>query len=297
MENFINDIANKTNAEVLQFCFEQRLIRESPECDYCNEPKPRMFLKKTKDCKDGFNYRCMNSSCSKYQTTTSLRKGSWFDSFGIELKLILKFLKYYALGMSQTTLVQCTAISLRTVKRLCSKMQESITNHYRDLTFRIGGPGVVVQVDETMLNHKVKSHRGRGPRTQTWACCLVDTSSTPAKGYAEVVPDRKKTTLMNVITRVVRDGSEVHTDEWKGYNDIAVNNYTHHRITHKFNFVDPKTGVHTQHVESFNNKIKRKIKKEMGVASNKRNEFLQRYMFFEHNKNSEIVALLNLFKL
>lgn len=40
---------------------------------------------------------------------------------------------------------------------------------------KLGGPGFVVQIDETMLNYKAKSHRGRSPTNKSDALCIVET--------------------------------------------------------------------------------------------------------------------------
>ncbi|KRH92024.1 hypothetical protein M153_13972000577, partial [Pseudoloma neurophilia] len=43
---------------------------------------------------------------------------------------------------------------------------------------------------------------------------LVDISTRPQKGYAEIVNDRTSTTLLEVIECVIRPGSIINTDEW-----------------------------------------------------------------------------------
>jgi transposase-like protein len=78
-------------------------------------------------------------------------------------------------------------------------------------------------------------------------------------------------TMIPIIKKVVRAGTTIHTDEWKTYNPLtASEDFKHKKITHRYNFVDPITGVHTQNVESFNNKIKKDIKAQMGVRSSHR---------------------------
>ncbi|KRH94354.1 hypothetical protein M153_2890004847 [Pseudoloma neurophilia] len=55
----------------------------------------------------------------------------------------------------------------------------------------------------------------------------------------------------------MRLGSIIYTDEWAAYRNIGENqNYEHKTICHKYKFIDYETGVHTQHVESYNNTIK-----------------------------------------
>eukprot|EP00171_Calliarthron_tuberculosum_P000057 IDg57t1 len=39
------------------------------------------------------------------------------------------------------------------------------------------------------------------------------------------------------------------SDEWKGYNALESNGFTHYTVNHKKNFVDPHTQVHTQEIE------------------------------------------------
>ncbi|KAG0442318.1 hypothetical protein DMUE_0363 [Dictyocoela muelleri] len=86
---------------------------------------------------------------------------------------------------------------------------------------------------------------------------MVDTSTNPSRGYAQIIQTRYANTLLTVIKSFVFPGSIIHTDEWASYNSLyQEHQYRHEKNTHKFNFVDPETGVHIQSVEAFNNKLK-----------------------------------------
>ncbi|KAG0421550.1 hypothetical protein DMUE_6283, partial [Dictyocoela muelleri] len=138
-----------------------------------------------------------------------------------------------------------------------------IKAYFESNTIRLGGVRAIVHIDETMLCHAVKSHRGRIPREKVWALTMVDTSINPSRGYAQIIQARDSNTLLPVIKSVVLPGSIIHTDEWASYNSLSQEQqYRHEKITHKFNFVDPETGVHTQSVEAFNNKLKNFIKSQ-----------------------------------
>ena len=81
----------------------------------------------------------------------------------------------------------------------------------------LGGPGVVVQIDESLFRHKPKvgcsrnqtlilatlflqqNHRGRSTTTEVWVFGMVDTSQSPALGYMEVVSLRDAATLLPII--------------------------------------------------------------------------------------------------
>jgi hypothetical protein len=51
----------------------------------------------------------------------------------------------------------------------------------------LGGPSVIVQIDESLFNHKSKYNRGRRASNEQWVFGLADTSSKPAITYMEIV--------------------------------------------------------------------------------------------------------------
>lgn len=294
IKDFINDSSKKSTSEIISFMFSHSLIKETQTCQHCGQG---MDLKPTKDSRDGFNWRCLTYSCAHYQSTQSIRNGSWFEGQKLPLPALLKFLLYFSQEQKQTTIVENARISLSSVERLSVRIKNTIADLYIRTQVRLGGPGVIVQADETMLNFKAKSHRGRSPRDQIWAITMVDTSFSPARGYVELVPNRTADTLLAIISRVVRPATIIHTDEWRGYNGINLFGYEHHRICHKYNFVDPVSGIHTQHVESYNNKLKRVIKEQIGVKRENHDTFLKVFMFMDNNKDRRIEAIFDLLKL
>ncbi|KCZ81734.1 hypothetical protein H312_00773 [Anncaliia algerae PRA339] len=71
----------------------------------------------------------------------------------------------------------------------------------------------------------------------------------------------------------------------------------HHTIIHKYNFVDPVSGVHTQNVESFSNKLKIFIKEQRGCRFDKRDDFCQFFIFLEYFKTDAFFKFLELIKI
>ena len=83
----------------------------------------------------------------------------------------------------------------------------------------------------------------------------------------------------------MRSGSKIHSDEAKVYKVLGRHlNYEHSWVTHKYYFVDPTTGTHTQNVESYNNKIKKKCKDRNGINEDKRKDFLDEFIFLDNLK-------------
>ena len=64
-----------------------------------------------------------------------------------------------------------------------------------------------------------------------------------------VVDRRDAATLLPIIKRHIECGTEIHSDEWKAYKKIKHHGYSHYTVNHKENFVNPKTGKHTQLIE------------------------------------------------
>ena len=94
-------------------------------------------------------------------------------------------------------------------------------------------------------------------------------SQAPALGYTEIVPRRDATTLLPIIQAHVAPGTVIHSDEWAAYNCVASlpNVSSHGTVNHTYNFVDPTTGVHTQNVDSYWNRVKERLKWVKGCTA------------------------------
>jgi len=73
---------------------------------------------------------------------------------------------------------------------------------------------------------------------------MVDTSSTPAVGYMELVHDRTAATLIPItmISAHVAPGTEIWSDQWASYHNVgAIPGVTaHHTVNHSIQFVTGK---------------------------------------------------------
>ncbi len=82
----------------------------------------------------------------------------------------------------------------------------------------------------------------------------------------ELVSDRSKTTLIEIIRRRIRPGTTIVSDCWAAYTGLETYGYTHKTVNHSVNFVDPISLAHTQKVESMWFLSKRRNKKECGTS-------------------------------
>jgi hypothetical protein len=72
---------------------------------------------------------------------------------------------------------------------------------------KLGGPVMVVQVDETMLNYKCKSHRGQPPTNKTDDFCIVEVRGGIKRAFAKVIPGKRSCTLVPIIVSQFANGA------------------------------------------------------------------------------------------
>jgi hypothetical protein len=76
-----------------------------------------------------------------------------------------------------------------------------------------------------------------------------------------IVQRRVAKTLIPLIKQQVKEFSEINSDEWRAYRKLKKEGYSHFTVNHTENFVDPKTGSHTQLFECHWNVAKIEIDK------------------------------------
>ena len=102
------------------------------------------------------------------------------------------------------------------------------------------------------------------------------------RGYFKVVDRHDVANLHPVIERCVRPGTEVHTDDWAAYRNIdrQINNVGAHQVeVHRRNFVDPRTGNHTQEIESCWDDLKLGQKLRRGIIREDMQSYLDERMW------------------
>ena len=136
----------------------------------------------------------------------------------------------------------------------------------------------------TIITFSLQYHRGRPPTSNIWVFGMVDTSKTPSLGLLRLVSDRSRASLLPIIQAHTLPGTIIHSDDFSTYRN-AVGQLPsvaqHQTVNHSLNFVDPVTGVHMQHVESYWNRVKQKFKRMMGVHESQLFSYLDEFMWRE----------------
>lgn len=113
---------------------------------------------------------------------------------------------------------------------------------------------------------------------------LVDTSHQPARGYMQIVDRRDANTLIPLIRAHTLPGTIVHSDQWAAYAQVAAtipHIAQHSTVNHSLEFVNPTTGTHTQHVESYWGRVKKRFKSMKGVHAEQLPSYLDEFMWRE----------------
>lgn len=290
LEMHINNLNNK---QLINWCFEKQLLHNTVICDKCYVSMRFVTYKRNKD---GFAWRCLTLKCSNYKKYKSLRLNSFFDFYSLDIKTILQIIIRYA---SKTTRHSIILYFGHLNKKTPTKIIKDIITRMPNPDFsnnKLGGPGFIVQVDETMLNYKCKSHRGRSASNKTDALCIIEYENNITRAFATIIPDKSSGTLIPIICSQVAANSVIWTDEHRSYSCLSTFNYIHNTVCHKYEFVNSLTGVNTQAVESFNNIIKYEIKKRKGVKTNERAEFLKEICWLYNNKDNILEKLFEILK-
>ena len=214
--------------------------------------------------------------CGSCRRTVSIKAHTFFQRCHLPINLILEFI-YLVVGRN------CTWSFLKsrfqwaddTITMWMRFVDELIVNDWDSLPIgdkMIGGPGYVVQIDESKFG---KTHPGGGghvhPVEGVWVFGGIEVpipgSDVPNREQFFAVPvlHRSRETLMPLVQQFVKAGSIIHCDGWAAYHvptlmEMGMAGVS--SVNHSENFVNPITNVHTNHIECLWGVLKGRIPKQ-----------------------------------
>ncbi|XP_049302073.1 uncharacterized protein LOC125775469 [Bactrocera dorsalis] len=208
------------------------------------------------------SFRCRRGSCRSLPAV-SRAKGTWFENAKIPLPQIFYLMFAYASHWCQTEVRKNSFIAILSTATICdwySYCREAVVLYqidHEEAVGKIGGPGKVVQIDESKFG-KRKYNKGRRVEGH-WVLGMVEDGSEDLK--LTVCPEnvRSAEVLIPIIKKHVAEGSIICTDYWRAYNCLSDHGYEHRRVNQsdpENPFVAPD-GTHTQRIESQWRVIKR----------------------------------------
>jgi transposase-like protein len=246
-QNEISDILFN-DEKCRKWLIDTGIILKVRKCETCNKD---MILNRER-----MTYR---HYCNIIRTEISVWKNTLFSRTHLKCNQIMNLLYLWIVESNHKTLMATGKHSSRTITQFIRDINDMVSNMVEEEDQIIGGPGIVVEIDESKLS-KRKYHRGHRVEG-VWVVGGVE-KTNERKIFIIPVENRNSETLSNIIEKHVAYGSIIHTDCWKGYNFLDQNTqYEHYTVNHSKHFKDPRTKVHTNTIEGTWAAVKLKIAK------------------------------------
>ena len=270
--------------ETVHFLREYNILKRSSFCDVCGEWMSHVY-DQTKI--DKYTWRCR--SCRR---KISIRHNSFFFQqtapLGVYLCLLFLFAKQ--IDPTQALALLEGKVSRNTIYDWYNFYRGIISRYLVATDIQIGGPGLIVEVDESKWGKKPKYHRGFVAPDKPWVFGAICRESQ--KVVLSIVQRRTKEDLQPLIQEHIRAGSVIHSDDWRAYRGIDQLGFTHRVVIHAHNFVDPNTGVHTNQIEGFWAHAKKTFKQMHGVPNEHIGAHLDEVMFRWNEKDTDVFNFL-----
>lgn len=215
------------------------------------------------------NFKCFKKNCCKPSISRSLN--TWFENVKLPLPTVFRLMycysrdyDYYQTLIETSSATRGVAVSEATISDWFNYCRETVVVFVLENLEnqeQIGGPGRVVQIDESKFG-KRKYNRGRRVDGH-WVLGMVDDVTNELR--LEVCPNNERSAevLIPLIKKHVKPGTIIHTDYWRAYDSLPAHGYIHRKVNHS----DPdnpfvaEDGTHTQHIESQWRYLKRRFNK------------------------------------
>ena len=173
-----------------------------------------MNLHRGGGCIENLRWRC-DRHCRK---EISLRKQSFFQFSNLPIRKIFRFIYFWAFEeVSQLRLKRELRFAKQTSTDWKNFLRKVCVNKLLLGPSILGGPGRVVQIDETQMTRR-KNNVGR-VQTPIWVFGGID--CTTKKSFLFEVEDRSAASLMPLILQYIRPGTTIVSDCWAAYNKIG----------------------------------------------------------------------------
>lgn len=247
--------------DIFNFLCDKGVLRREFNCVTCGE-----LMIKTVDWRYQYCRRVQHytDSHKKKQTRRCNSKinalhGSIFEGSRLGVQKVCSLISLYLIlnpPHYEIMMVElrCSPNSLigwtRWIREICTEWLEQNSS-------MLGGPGVVIEIDES---HVGRCEKGVwGVDKGKWVFGAFERGSK--KLFIVSIPDRKSITLIEIIKRWILPGSIIISDSWPSYHSLNKIGYEHLKINHRVEYVDykdPRFLVHTQHIERSWQEMKRR---------------------------------------
>lgn len=151
-------------------------------------------------------------------------------------------------GISSNQMARALGCTVKTGWFVTHRLREAMA--VRDINGQMGGPGGVVEIDETFIGNKKDTPKRRGYAHKHAVLSLVERSEAGAKVLSFHVAGTASADLLPIIKAHVHSGTHVMTDEAGQYAHLGKHFTEHDFVRHSAGEYG-RGKVHTNTVEDF----------------------------------------------
>lgn len=194
-------------------------------------------------------------------------------------------------GVAAKEVERQLGVTYKCAWRICKQIRLLLQDNITGLTG-------IIEMDETYIggkeknkhaNKKTKNTQGRSVEVKTPIIGMIEKQGNV---IAKVTDNAKAKTINSILTSHVKISTEIHTDEYKGYNKVSKLGYVHKKVNHG-NGVYVVAHVHTNTIEGFWSQLKRSVN---GTYHNVSKKYLQNYVnefSFRYNRRKSDIPMFN----
>lgn len=245
-----------------------------PRCPRCGAGRPYRL-------REG-RYRC-----ARCRHTFGVLTGRWLAQSRVTLRTWLWLIKLFELEVTALQAARQTGVSYPTALKTFTLLRRAILAQEEPTLLRRE-----VEVDESYFG-PVRSKRarggpkGRGTRVKIPVFGVLERGGRVA---VTVIPDASARSLLDSTVKLVKRGSIVYSDKWRGYDTLTFCGYQHLRIDHARRF--SRGRVHVNGLEGFWSFAKGKLIRHRGVSPRYFPLYLYEMQFRYNHRREELFPLL-----
>jgi len=211
-------------------------------------------IRQDKLASEGQIWRCSNTRHCNCKI--AIRKHSFFSGSNLRIHVIVKVIYFWTHRYPQHIVVHETGLNPKTLTDFYNFCREVCYTILQQHSEPIGGPGTVVEIDESKFG---KRKYNRGKRVDgVWVFGGIERDTTPPKCFFLTVEDRSAATLIPIIKQYILPGTTIVSDCWKSYSSLRDEGFLHQTVNHSIEFVS-ESGAHTNNIESRWNALKKSL--------------------------------------
>ena len=166
-----------------------------------------------------------------------------------------------------------------------NNMRELCTFDLIQNLVKIGGPGMVVEIYETVYARKSTTEAGNFPNNVFLEEFAVRRRNASCMQYLCGLQ------YQSCITANIIPGTTIISNCWKAYNgteELQVYQFHHFKVNHSENFVVPVSGAHTQGVKLMWYQAKRRNRRQFGTHHQMIDGYICELMWRQHHRNEHL---------